>query len=59
LVPLIVYNLALKAYDVASRPGEPELSRTLKLMRSDVFFNLGYALFWVGLFATTRLCAGS
>jgi lipoteichoic acid synthase len=54
LVPLIVYNLALKAYDVASRPGEPELSRTLKLMRSDVFFNLGYALFWVGLFATTR-----
>jgi lipoteichoic acid synthase len=26
-------------------------------MRSDVFFNLGYALFWVGLFAAT--CRGA
>ena len=57
LIPLAAYNLALKAYDVASRPGEPKLSRTLKLMRSDVFFNLGYTLFWVGLFAAT--CRGA
>jgi glucan phosphoethanolaminetransferase (alkaline phosphatase superfamily) len=27
---------------------------TLDLMRSDVFFNLGYALFWIGLFAAVR-----
>ena len=55
LGPFVVYNLALKAYDVAaSRPGGLGLARYLKLMRSDVFFNLGYALFWVGLFATGR-----
>src|SRR3712207_8378261 len=26
----------------------------LQLMRSDVFFNLGYALLWIGLFAAAR-----
>ena len=51
LVPLFVYNLALKASSVASIPG---LSPTFTLMRSDLFFNLGYALFWVGLFAAVR-----
>jgi lipoteichoic acid synthase len=50
LVPFAVYNLALKVYDVASRPEKLGLARTLKLMRSDVFFNLGYALLWTGLF---------
>src|SRR5215211_7562912 len=54
LVPLAVYNLALKAYDVTSRPGKLGLVRTLKLMRSDVFFNLGYALLWIGLFGVVR-----
>ncbi|MCA1715354.1 MAG: LTA synthase family protein [Actinobacteria bacterium] len=51
LVPLFVYNLSLKASSVASIPG---LSPTFDLLRSDLFFNLGYALFWVGLFAATR-----
>ena len=51
LVPLFIYNLYLKASSVASIPG---LSPNFDLMRSDVFFNLGYALFWVGLFAATR-----
>ena len=51
LVPLFVYNLYLKASSVASIPG---LSPNFDLMRSDVFFNLGYALFWIGLFAATR-----
>jgi lipoteichoic acid synthase len=51
LVPLFVYNLALKASSVASIPG---LAPTFDLMRSDVFFNLGYALFWIGLFAAVR-----
>ena len=54
LVPFAVYNLALKAYDVASRPQKLGLARTLKLMRSDVFFNLGYALVWIGLFGAAR-----
>src|SRR5687767_11722209 len=54
LVPLAVYNLALKAYDLASRPGKLGLARTLRLMRSDVFFNLGYTLLWIGLFGAVR-----
>jgi lipoteichoic acid synthase len=51
LIPFVVYNLALKASSVASIPG---LAPSFYLMRSDVFFNLGYALFWVGLFAAVR-----
>src|SRR5215210_1225633 len=51
LIPLVVYNLSLKASSVSSIPG---LAPTFDLMRSDVFFNLGYALFWIGLFAAIR-----
>ncbi|MCA1728681.1 MAG: sulfatase-like hydrolase/transferase [Actinobacteria bacterium] len=51
LVPLVVYNLALKASSVSSIPG---LAPTFDLMRSDVFFNLGYVLFWIALFAAVR-----
>jgi lipoteichoic acid synthase len=54
LVPLIVYELSLKAYAVSSLPGERGLLQTLGLLRSDAFFDLGYALFWVGLFAVAR-----
>jgi phosphoglycerol transferase MdoB-like AlkP superfamily enzyme len=55
LVPLVVYNLALKAYDIASQPGNHErLAQALDLMWADVFFNLGYALLWIGLFAVIR-----
>jgi len=51
LGPLVVYNLALKVLDIASLPGALGLTQVLDLMRSDVFFNLGYALLWIGLFA--------
>jgi lipoteichoic acid synthase len=51
LVPLIVYDLTLKAASVASVPG---LTLTLDLIRSDIFFNVGYALLWIGLFAAAR-----
>jgi lipoteichoic acid synthase len=56
LVPLFVYTLALKAYDIASQPAGNHggLAQALDLMRSDVFFNLGYALFWIGLFAVAQ-----
>jgi lipoteichoic acid synthase len=54
MVPFAVYNLTLKACHVASRPQKFGLARTLKLMRSDVFFNLGYALLWIGLFGAVR-----
>src|SRR5215212_859522 len=55
LVPLVVYNLALKAASVLSRPGEHGLlALNLDLMQSDIFFNLGYALLWVALFGMMR-----
>src|SRR5918998_5437503 len=51
LVPFVVYNLVLKATSMLSVPG-PALN--LNLILSDIFFNLGYALFWVGIFAAAR-----
>ncbi len=54
LVPFVVYNLALKAVGVVSRTSDPGLVPILDLLRSDVFFNLGYVLLWIGLFAATR-----
>ena len=54
LVPLIVYVLALKAARVAALPDEHGILGALELMRSDLLFNSGYALLWVGLFAVAR-----
>ena len=54
LVPFVLYNLVLKVYGIAARPDEVGFERTLDLMRSDIFFNLGYALLWIGLFAAAR-----
>jgi lipoteichoic acid synthase len=56
LVPFILYDLALKAVSVTSRPGggEQGVTRIPELMRSDIFFDLGYALLWIGLFAVAR-----
>ena len=54
LIPLIIYNLALKAYSVAALPGSNEPGSILSLMWSDLFFYLGYALLWIGLFAAVR-----
>src|SRR5215203_6925518 len=55
LIPLFVYALALKAYDIASQPGNHGgLAQALSLIRSDVFFNLGYALLCIGLFAMVQ-----
>jgi lipoteichoic acid synthase len=49
LGPFTAYNLALKASTITSLYGEDVLPSIL----SDTFFTLGYALFWVGLFAAT------
>jgi lipoteichoic acid synthase len=54
LVPFAFYNLALKAYDVAMQPDDLGIARVFELMRSDIFFNLGYVLLWIGLFAAVR-----
>jgi phosphoglycerol transferase MdoB-like AlkP superfamily enzyme len=54
LVPLAVYNLLLRASQIASQRGEDGLSLDLGLMRSVAFFSLGYAFLWIGLFAVAR-----
>jgi lipoteichoic acid synthase len=51
LLPFVIYNLAMKVLDVVLQPGEHGLALTLGLIRSDILFNLGYALLWIGLFA--------
>lgn len=54
LGPFVVHGLALKASMVVFRSGSPGLGKTLALMRSDAFFNLGYALFWVGMLSLAQ-----
>ncbi|HZG62932.1 MAG TPA: sulfatase, partial [Rubrobacteraceae bacterium] len=54
LVPFVAYNLILKFLDIASRAGNTEPGETLRLMWSDIFFNLGYASLFLGLFAVAR-----
>jgi lipoteichoic acid synthase len=55
LIPFVVYTLALRANEIASQPGDHgKLAQALELMRSDVFFNLGFALLWIGIFAVVR-----
>ena len=61
LVPFVIYNLALKALMLSSRNVEAVgefRAPTLRLLEygmwSDVFFVLGYALLWIGLFALAR-----
>jgi lipoteichoic acid synthase len=50
LVPFVLYDLALRTASMSSQPG---LASSLNLMWSNVFFVLGYALLWVGLFTAT------
>jgi lipoteichoic acid synthase len=54
LVPFAVYDLILRGSLIASRPEDPGLIGSIGMMRSDLLFNLGYALLWVGLFAVAR-----
>jgi lipoteichoic acid synthase len=51
LIPFVIYNLAMKVWDVVSQSGEHGLAVTFGLLWSDILFNLGYALLWIGLFA--------
>jgi lipoteichoic acid synthase len=54
LVPLFLYNVALKVVRVATQLDVPGPLGFLDQIRSDVLFNLGYAALWVGLFAVFR-----
>lgn len=54
LVPFVVADMALEVYILASQPDPPWLRGGLALIRADFSLNLGYALFWIGLFAAAR-----
>jgi lipoteichoic acid synthase len=54
LVPLVVYDLTLKAIRIHSQQEIPGGLCAFGLIRSDLLFNLGYALLWIGLFALAR-----
>src|SRR3954467_8463510 len=54
LVPMVIYNLLLKGIRIRSQDDAFGVLGVLDLMRSDVLFNLGFVLLWVGLFAATR-----
>jgi sulfatase-like protein len=54
LVPLVVYNVVLKVVRVATQFQVPGPLEFLDQVRSDIFFNLGYAALWIGLFAVVR-----
>jgi lipoteichoic acid synthase len=54
LVPLFLYNVALKVVRVVTQFEAPGPLGFLDQVRSDVLFNLGYALFWIGIFAAVR-----
>ena len=54
LVPLVVYNLVLKVVRVLSYAEVGGLFGAFGLIRSDVLFNVGYMLLWIGLFTLAR-----
>jgi len=54
LVPLVAYELALKIVGLVSEYPASGVWGALRLLRSDLLFDLGYALVWIGLFAASR-----
>jgi arylsulfatase A-like enzyme len=54
LGPLLVYNVLLKVVRVATQFEVPGPLGFLDQVRSDLLFNLGYVVLWIGLFAAVR-----
>src|SRR5688572_15079266 len=54
LIPLVAYELALKVSALVSEYPASGVWGALRLLRSDMLFDLGYALVWIGLFAASR-----
>src|SRR5215217_2271313 len=54
LVPLVAYDLALKVVGLASEQSGLGIWDALGLLRSELLFDGGYVLVWVGLFAVAR-----
>ena len=54
LLPLVLYNVVLKLVRIVTQLSVPGPLGFVDQLRSDVFFNLGYALLWIGVFAVFR-----
>ena len=54
LLPLVFYNVTLKVIRIFTQLSPPGILGFLDQVRSDIFFNLGYALLWIGVFAVFR-----
>jgi arylsulfatase A-like enzyme len=54
LVPLIIYELALEVLGLLSEYPASGVWETLRLLHSELLFDLGYALVWIGMFAASR-----
>src|SRR5918998_3937563 len=54
LGPLLVYNVLLKVVRVATQFEAPGPLGFLDQVRSDLLFNLGYVVLWIGGFAAVR-----
>jgi len=54
LIPLVAYDLALKVVGLASEYPDSGVWDTLRLLRSELLFDAGYVLVWIGLFAGAR-----
>lgn len=54
LAPLVVYNLSLKVASVWLEGEAEGVRQVLGVVRSDLLFNAGYVVLWIGLFALAR-----
>jgi lipoteichoic acid synthase len=54
LVPVFGYDLALKIVGLASKQTGSGVWDTLRQLRSELLFDAGYVLVWIGLFAVAR-----
>ncbi len=54
LLPLAFYSVALKIVRIFTQLSLPGPLGFVDQLRSDVLFNLGYALLWIGLFSVFR-----
>jgi lipoteichoic acid synthase len=54
LIPLVAYDLALKVVGLASEQPGSGVWDALGLLRSELLFDAGYVLVWIGLFTVAR-----
>jgi len=54
LIPLVAYDLALKVVGLASEQPGSGVWDVVGQLRSEILFDAGYVLVWIGLFAVAR-----